>query len=276
MRSPFGCCIAAALALSDGHADAAEKQILDAISNGTVTLETEVALPGADASSPGAIQQLDVIRRITKEQEKLINEKAYPLMLAKWPFNSVAVCWENPTPQDVQERNWVKDAIAGTWQMHSGLQVTGWERCAPNNQGIRILIEDAGPHVKFLGKFVDGKKNGMLLNFTFQSWGESCRADEAKRKSCVESIAVHEFGHAIGFAHEQNRPDTTGECAERKQGPNGDTIYITPWDLTSVMNYCNSVYNNNGVLSEFDIVGVRYVYGLPKTNQGGFKAEKGN
>jgi hypothetical protein len=79
------------------------------------------------------------------------------------------------------------------------------------------------------------------------------------RESCIRSIAVHEFGHAIGFAHEQNRNDTPGECAEKPQGPNGD-VMLTPWDLHSVMNYCNPVYNNNGVLSDDDIISVNKIY----------------
>jgi hypothetical protein len=82
------------------------------------------------------------------------------------------------------------------------------------------------------------------------------------RESCIRSITVHEFGHAIGFAHEQNRPDTPGECDEVAQGTDGD-LMLSPWDLHSVMNYCNPKYNNNGELSAFDIKAVAYIYGAP-------------
>ena len=47
-------------------------------------------------------------------------------------------------------------------------------------------------------------RDGMVLNFTFRNWGRSCQAG---RKACIELIAVHEFGHAIGYA----RTSTTGQ-----------------------------------------------------------------
>jgi hypothetical protein len=249
------------------NASATESQILDAIANGTIQTDTKIAVPsGARAAQPPGWEQqpADFVGRITKQQEKAITDKAFPLLLAKWPFNVTYVCWENPGPADQSERKWVQDAVLGTWQTNSALQILGWAQCASNNLGIRILIDDSGPHTKALGKLVNGTKDGMVLNFAFQNWGQSCSASAEKRKLCIESIAVHEFGHAIGFAHEQNRPDTVGECALQRQGPNGDTVNITPWDPNSVMNYCNSVYNNDGHLSKFDIDAVQYIYGAPK------------
>ena len=85
-------------------------------------------------------------------------------------------------------------------------------------------------------------------------------------QKCVTSIGVHEFGHAIGFAHEQNRPDTPGECTEAPQGGNGD-VMLKPWDIHSVMNYCNPVYNNDGKLSDYDVVSVQKAYGKPGGGQ---------
>lgn len=194
-------------------------------------------------------------------------DKGYFLSLAKWEKLNIPVCWEPGTPQGV-ERGWVEDAVRASWQAHSKLVFNSkdqqpWPTCAANAVGIRIAVRDDGqndgPHTMDLGKFIDAKPAGMVLNFTFQTWSPSC-ADNTLRKQCIISIAVHEFGHAIGFAHEQNRPDTPGECTQPPQGRNGDTM-LTPWDPHSVMNYCNSVYNNNGVLSEDDIKTLRHFYG---------------
>lgn len=181
-----------------------------------------------------------------------LENKAFILLGAIWKNPVVPVCWEPGTPEG-DERKWVESAVQDSWNAAgSRLKFIGFGDCAANAAGIRIAVRDVspddGPHTQGLGSQLDRRPAGMVLNFTFQHWGTTCAG---KRESCIRSIAVHEFGHAAGFAHEQNSPDTPGECAQRKQGPDGD-LMLTPWDLHSVMNYCNPVYANDGVLSALD------------------------
>lgn len=176
---------------------------------------------------------------------------------AIWNRTNINVCWENPSSADESERRFVRRAAFETWQKHSRLTFTGWERCESTDQGIRILIADTGPHVKELGRLIDGFPTGMVLNFAFENWGTSCRHD---RDFCIYALAVHEFGHAIGFAHEQNRADAPEECRGEAQGGDPD-LNITEYDLKSVMNYCNPAWNGDGKLSELDIAAVRTIYG---------------
>lgn len=217
------------------------------------------ALIASTAACGGVTEEAE--RGLGREGSVEVSSALYFASVTRWDRQAIEVCWENPGAFE-SERELVRAAITESWSQVTPIEFTGWGQCSASATGVRIRIKNDSFAVMThgLGKELDGRVNGLELNFQFDSWATSCKSSELTRRSCIRDLAIHEFGHVLGFDHEHRRPDFPGECAPGIDGFGGtpaDTL-LGPYDPESVMNYCSPVRDR---LSTGDMLGVQEVYG---------------
>ncbi len=177
--------------------------------------------------------------------------------------NVIPVCWET-TGYD-REKKIIREAVAGTWEWFANINFTGWDACPTSGSvkhvRIRVATQDdsnagAGGSARLgMDAMSSADDNNPGVNVSFSANGT---AD----KSRVEYIGVHEFGHVLGFVHEQDTPgNVEGPAYCKSSGNEANATTLTAYDRDSIMNYCNRDGNGKGNLTDIDIVGVQAVYG---------------
>ena len=150
-----------------------------------------------------------------------------------------------------------------SWQRYGRVNFTGWGTCV-GGENLRITVTQNGGPSASLGKPASGSAT-MTLNLWYSDMGSAnwCKPSAAQHQACLTSDSIHEFGHTLGFHHEEQRNDYGGpECGNAS--PNTTGRFYGAYTTASVMSYCSDGANGTRAFTELqpnDIAALQRAYG---------------
>jgi hypothetical protein len=165
----------------------------------------------------------------------------------------LSVCFQSASNSSAAERQTVRSTVEAAWPQHSEIvRFTGWDTCGPEGADIEILHSSTITRsCSTFGKYHETNSGGCdgIMKL---------RTPLSSPNTNLPYAYVHEFGHALGFRHEQSHPDhDTLDPTCTDDEALGDGTVLGPYDPDSIMNYCAPA---SPVLSAGDIESIQTMY----------------